>query len=166
MVCDAAEKGFVEMTEVADSVKRWRVGRYARWLLAAVVTPLVVAVWLGGSLDIVLACLGGHPNDTARVMQGAFVLMVGLVLPSAGVLFLALPFALVAARAGRLTWRTALLIILPVAAIYGVIVFSSLSPQRHPAFAATMGVVAMPGVLIAALSFYLIGFWRSTSLPQ
>lgn len=151
---------------MVDSVKRWRVGRYARWLLAAVVTPLIVAVWLGGSLDVVLACLGGHPSDTARVMLGIFVLMVGLVLPSAVVLFLALPFALVASRTGQLTWRTALLITLPVAAIYGVIVFSSLSPQRYPTFATIMALVAMPGVLLAALSFYFVGFWRNTPLPQ
>ncbi len=154
------------MTEVADSVKRWRTRRYARWLLAVVVTPLVMAVWLGGSLDIVLACLGGHPSDAARVMKGIFVIMVGLVLPSAVVLFAGLPFAVVMSTSGRLNRWIFLLGAQPVAVIYALIVYSSLSPERYPTFATIMALVAMPGVLLAALSFYLIGFWRNTPLPQ
>jgi len=154
------------MADCVDRVKGPRAARYARWVLAVVLTPLTMAVWLGGSLGVVMVCLGGRPGDIARLMLAMFVVMVGFVLPFACVLFLGLPYSIVMSRRGDLNWRTFLLGALPVAVIYGLVVYSSLSPDRYPTFAVTMALAAMPEVLLASLCFYFIGFWCNTSLGR
>ena len=134
-----------------------------RLFAALFLTPLVMAIWLGESFDATVAHYGGNPDGPARVMLGAFLIMIGFGVPFLCLLFLGLPYTLIMAKAGRLNFLAILLPTLPIAVLYSLLVYSSLNPDRFAAPARMMGLAAVPGVLVASLCFYLVGVWRNTA---
>jgi hypothetical protein len=132
-----------------------------RLLVASVLTPAFIFFWLGFSLDIVMARFGMNPDGPARVILGAFLIMMGFAAPFICLLSAGLVYTFVM-RIGRLNLSTIMLGALPAAFIYGLIVYASMQPNRYPAFAWTMAVTAAVGVQLAGLGFYVIGVWRNT----
>jgi len=136
---------------------------YVRLCAAALLVPIVSVIWLSVSLDVVIAHFGGNPDGPALVVLGAFLIMVGFVAPSGFMLVVGLPYALGMMTAGRLNLRTVLVPALPTAIVYGLIVYSSLQPERNPAPAAAMALSAAAGFLVASLCFYIVGVWRNVA---
>jgi len=133
-----------------------------RLFAAVLLTPIVVVIWLGISLHMVMAHFGANPSDTASLILGMFLLVVGFGLPFGFMLLIGLPYAIGMLIAGRLNLLTVLVPALPAAIIYGLIVYFSLQPERHAAPARAMAIAAVAGVLVASLCFYVVGAWRNT----
>jgi len=138
--------------------------RLARLLLVVFLTPLVTAFWLGGVQDGVIKYYGGNPDGPALVMLGAFVIVIGLAVPSFFMLFVGLPYALIMSGKGALTFSTIILPALPIGIVYGFLAYSQWFPDRYPTQARIMGLAALLGVFVASMCFYIVGVWRNTAL--
>jgi len=137
--------------------------QYVRLFAAILLTPIVVVVWLSISLDMVMAHFGANPNDTTNLLLGMFLVVVGLGLPFGFMLLVGLPYAIGMMIAQRLNFRTVLVPAMPLAILYGVIVYFSLQPERHAAPARAMALAAVAGVLVANLCFYVVGVWKNVA---
>jgi hypothetical protein len=138
-----------------------RVIRVLRFLAAFVLTPLVMMIWLGVSVDTVLTYFGANPEGPARVILGAMIVMIGFGVPSAALVFFGLPYVLFMLSHNRLTFLAILVPTCPVALAYSLLVYSTMQPARNPALALALATATLPGVLAAGLFFYLVGVWRN-----
>jgi hypothetical protein len=144
------------------SIQFARTIRYCRWCAAFVLTSVFTFFWLCFSLDIVMARFGMNPDGPARVILGAFLIMMAFATPFIFLLSAGLVYTFFM-RIRRLNLSTVMSGALPAALIYGLIVYASMQPNRYPAFAWTMAVTAAAGAQLAAPVFYVVGVWRNTA---
>jgi hypothetical protein len=130
-----------------------------RLVTACLVTPVILTVWLSVSLDAMVAYFGGHPDGPAAVMLGAFVIVLGLLAPFTCLILVGLPYALIMLMKGRLNLLAVALPTLFLAVVYALVLYRSLLYYRHPAFALSVALLSVPGVMLSGLCFYVVGAW-------
>ena len=146
-------------------VRNWLGG--IRLFLGFLLAPAIVSVCLVTSLDMVLARLGAHPDGPTNVMIGAFVGVVGLVVPYLGALCLGLPYVIILLGRRWLNFRAVMIATLIFALVYPAIVYLSLCDTLHPSHPLAEAVAApqIAAVLLSGLCFYFIGVWELRKEP-
>ncbi|MBN2130484.1 MAG: hypothetical protein JW741_13370 [Sedimentisphaerales bacterium] len=134
--------------------------RAFRLFMAFILTPLVLMIWVGMSLEAVMPHFGAHPDGPAKVVLGLFVMVVGFGVPFSCLLCLGLPYVFVMLGKGRLNLLTVGLPTLLLAIAYGLGIYRSLLYYRHPAFARSIALLSVPGVIVSGLFFYFVGVWK------
>jgi hypothetical protein len=128
-----------------------------RLVLAFLLTPVIMLIWLSLAFDVALAYCGMDPDGPALIGLG-FLLVPAVLMTFLFGLGLAVFMAF---TEGHLSFRATVLPAVPVALISGLLIYLPVRPWGDPAFAPAFGVMAMLGVIVATLCFYLIGVWRT-----
>ena len=133
--------------------------RCIRLFLGFLLAPAIVPIWMGFSLDGIIAYIGIEPSDLAYLILGMSILVGDTGLAYLGGLIFGLPYVIYMLRQGQMNFRTLMAATLVMSLMYSVIEYISLNPQ-YQLIAKPMAILSVPAVILSGLCFYFISFWR------
>ncbi len=143
------------------SSRKWIKG--IRLLLGFLLAPAVVPIWLGWSLDFIVASIvsarGFDPSDLSVLLLAMGWCVVGIRGAYFGAWCIALPITVLILISDdlKLNFRVVMIMTLVFSAAYGAFVYVSF--QKTYWFAGPLARLSVPGVIASGLCFYLIAVW-------
>lgn len=138
----------------------WKCIRAIRLIVGLALMPVLLMRWQHVVVYAVMARLGMHPDGPAIIGLGVILIWTGLVVPLAGVSWLALPYVLHTLEEDRLGLRAVLVLTLTLAAAYALAVYAVVGSYGYPWFREAVALLSVPGMILWGLCFYVIGVWR------